>query len=276
MKNTITHPYWHVDLKWLLALLALPFLATVLLLTASYRLTAKEPAVDILSYTLAGLTSSEGIDSDFDIEQLRQDLDANEETVVAFGGVNVTITAEDLDNLSPREIRLKIFSAFAERFYDVGAGGVAEDISSDTEAIVQIEDDAVLISPLTSAGHRQIGVYLAIATVIALALLSMAVLFSYRLGRLVTPGVLLLLAGLPGILFMAIAASNPNTPSGTIRSETGEGSMELAGNFVSFMAPLIMPYLSSTYMSAFLLGVTLLVLALMLKIILKHRDKENG
>lgn len=272
VKNNV-RPYWYVDLKWLLSLLALAAIAATLLLVTFARITAREPAVKILSYSLAGLTTTDDIDSDAGFEEIKQRVAANGQETVNFGGAPVVITAEDVATLSPRQLRLKIFGGFAEKFYDQGPAGLATDTGATAEEAEKLKTDSSFIAPLTREGHRQITTYAAIAVAVSLALIGLVVLFSYRLGRLVSPGLLLLLTGFPGLLFFAIASSQSDEPIGAARTDTASSTLEAAGTAASFIGPLVMPYFASTYLPVLGLGLLLLLTALVSKLILRINSR---
>jgi len=269
--------YWHIDAKWVCALLLALTLAATLPIAAAYQITAKEPATKLISYTLAGLTSPDGIDSDAGLLEIKQRILKNGPETVTLAGISVVFTENDINTLSPRELRLKVFGAFAIKFYDQGAKGFADSQSLDASAVEKFQKDSSTLSVFTLSAHNFIGNILLIAILIDVVLISGLVYFSYRFGKLVSLGIVSLLVGLPGIIIGAFASQH-NVVAGTARDMTATNSFDMIGGFISFVAPLILPYFASTYLAVLLSGFTLLLIAGIGRIvyaIIKHRVKLN-
>lgn len=235
-------------------------LVAALPVVALYRLTAKGPATKTLSYTMAGLTSPEGIDSNSGIKSIKEKVAQKGSETIQIGGIPVTFTAEDVNNLSPRELRLKVFGTFADRFYDQGASGLIQSQGLDESAAEKFKKDSSLISFFTKSAHQQLQKIAGGLVLASLLLAGAAVYFSNRFGRLVSPGLVLLLVGLPGALFAAISSSHPEV-SGTARSEGATSTTSMLTTFSSFVTPLVMPYFASTYLFALILGFVFLLSA---------------
>lgn len=276
---TKPRPYWHVDLKWLCALVLVAALAVTLPVTAAYRLTAKGPATDLIAYTFAGMTSPQGIDSEEGIGEIKARVLKNGSETVSIAGIEVVFTAEDFNTLSPRELRLKVFRAFANRFYDQGARGFAKSQGFDEATADKFENDATLTSAFSAEAHKRVGTVLFWMVLVDLLTLAAVVYFSRRFGRLVTPGLVLLLVGLPGILFAAIASQNPEV-TGTARSESPADQFGMLSLFASYVAPLVVPHFAGVYMSVLISGASLLVLAgagkIVHSIVRRRGDKAAG
>lgn len=268
-------PYWHVDAKWVLAILLTIMAAVTLPIVAAYYLTSEGPATKLISYAMAGLTSPQGIDSEEGLKELRAETLAKGSKTITFGGVDVTLTVEDVTTLSPRELRLKVFGAFATRFYHQGAEGIARSQGASAESTETLKKDASLISVFGKEVHDQVGMALVWVALIDLLLLAGVVFFSHRFGRLVSPGIVLLLVGLPGILFGAIASQNPEVV-GAAREQNPADIAAMIGTFISYIGPLIVPYFASVYLFALVSGVGLLLLAGVAKLVYMfiHRKKD--
>src|SRR5438034_2140865 len=113
-------PYWHVDLKWTSAILLAFALAGTLPVAGLYRATSEDSGRKIVAYVMAGLASPDGLDSDKGLQEVRDKVHRTGSETLDVGGVPVVVTAADVDTLSPRELRLKVFGSFAARFYDLG------------------------------------------------------------------------------------------------------------------------------------------------------------
>jgi hypothetical protein len=274
--SSSTRPYWHVDAKWICALLLFTTLVFGLPVMALYRLTAKGPATSVMSYTLAGLTSPRGIDSEDGLIEIKERVRINKTETIKLAGIAIIFTEQDVNTLSPRQLRLKVFGAFAEKFYNQGAQGIAASQGLDQTTSDQFQKDASVLQLFTKSSHATIGKVVLAISVAALIFLGLAVLFSHRFGRLVTPGVVFLLAGLPGLLFAVIANQNP-TVVGAARPETVTNTGAALATFGAFVAPLVVPYFASTYLALLIAGATLLLTALICKIvaIILHRTSKG-
>jgi hypothetical protein len=253
-------PYWHVDAKWVCALLLALLLAVTLPVISLYRLTCKEPATKIMTYTFAGMTSPDGIDSESGLDEIKQRVLQNGSETITTSGIKVTFTANDVNTLSPRELRLKAFGDFASRFYDQGAKGFAKSQGFDEAAASKFEKDSAAISVLTLSTHKFVGNIMIVIVIFDLLLAAGVVFFSHRFGRLVSLGTVLLLVGLPGVL-LSIISSSHSTVAGTARTEVVSSGMDMIGNLISYISPLVVPYFASTYLASLFSGVGILLIA---------------
>jgi hypothetical protein len=187
-------PYWHVDAKWVSGLLfALAWTLTLLALTA-YQLTQPEPASTIGGNLLASMTATgDGGDEPDDSvgEFIAQVEVAGPGGLQPIPGMEATITVDDLARFTPDELRVHLFTQVAEQVYWEGAE-TAE--ASGETALSSLG----LMALLTNETHLQIGSALLSLAAADLLLLLLLVAFSAGWGRLASPGVVLLMAGLPG------------------------------------------------------------------------------
>jgi hypothetical protein len=270
-------PYWHVDAKWVCAILLGAALAVTLPVAAAHRLTAREHATELLAYTMAGLTSPNGIDDAEGLDEVKERVKKKGSETVKIAGLEVVFTAKDFETLSPRELRLKVFSAFAERLYDQGARRLAEAQGLDKAAVDKAVKDASMLNLFSQETHKRVGTILVWLVLLDLLLLAALVFFSNRFGRLVSPGLVMLLVGLPGLLFWAIASQNPEV-AGAARSEDPESNLAALNLFASYVGPLIVPHFAAAYLFVLRTGLLLLGLAITGRIVysvIKHRTKAH-
>lgn len=275
--NPRPRPYWHVDAKWVCALLLAVALAVTLPVAVVHRLTAKETATELIAYTMAGLTSPKGIDNADGLDEIKAKVKKKGSETIKLAGIEIVFTAKDLETLSPRELRLKVFRTFAERFYDQGARGIAEGQGLDKKAVDKAVKDATMISLFGQEAHKRVGTLVVWLVLIDVLLLAAVVFFSHRFGRLVTPGVVMVLVGLPGLLFWAIASQNPEV-AGAARSEDAGSNVAALGMFASYVGPLVVPHFAAVYLFVLRTGLVLLGLAAGGRIvyaIVKRRAKKN-
>jgi hypothetical protein len=276
-KEVKARPYWHVDAKWICGLLLGALLVATLPVAVAYKLTERDAATNIIAYAMAGFTSPQGIDSANGLADIQAKTAQTGSTTVTLGGVQVVFTTQDFQTLSPRELRLKVFRTFATELYDKGAYGLAKSQGQDETTARKFENDATLISTLGSAMHARIsGIFIGfvVADLVALA---GVVLFSHRFGRLVSPGVVFLLVGLPGIIFAAAASHAYVSGSPLATGDTTDMSTAF-GALASYITPLILPHVAGVYMAALGLGTALLVASGVGKLVymLVRRGQHEG
>ena len=90
-------------------------------------LSERSTATNIVTYSLVGLTSPEGIDSARGLEDLQTHVAQQGAKTLSVGVAKVTFTAQDVQTLTPRELRLKAFGGFANKFYDLGPYALAKE-----------------------------------------------------------------------------------------------------------------------------------------------------
>lgn len=188
-------PYWHVDLKWINAILLFFTLSASLLLFNLANLTQREHAIELSGTIVASLFSREGLDDAKGLEEFKQQANASPDGFIApipqFP--NVRISKEQANTLSPRELRLAIFKQVTTPIYDKGLQGAAADITSNPDEQQKFVKDAALLGMFTRTTHETLQRAFIIFTVISVLLLAGVIYFSHGWGRLVSPGMLLLL-----------------------------------------------------------------------------------
>jgi hypothetical protein len=275
-------PQWHIDAKWIVGLLLLVVLSMTLLVFNLFRVTAEEPAVEAMAMTLALAFSPEGLDQRGDIEELRRRLDASPDgTVHPIPGLEIAVSDNDIADRSPREIRLAFFRRVARVAYKNGPEGLsalatdpalkaaistdgsltallAEEAPGELGAIVTMLGAVPLITEET---HNSFGGILAVLGGISLGLLLPLVLFSYRFGRLGSPGLVLFFASLPGALLFGLLRS-VLLDVGT--ASPGEMALlsEKAGYLVANVLGPAVRTIAQNYMMVMLVGLGLIVMTL--------------
>ncbi len=250
-------------------------LAVTLPVVALFRLTQMGPATTIIAYTLVGLTSPQGIDSPAGLEELTAKVAATGSETLTVSGVAVTITRADVQKLSPRQLRLKVFGAFAAEFYRLGAKGVAASHQASPADATKLQSDATALSFFTSQNHARIGLVAALLVGLSALLTGLLVLFSYRVGRLVSPGLVLGWMGASGLALAAVATHLGALPAGTARPASADGPLALASGFANYLAPLVVPYLASTYLAVLGAGLFLLVLAVLVRLVIAVKRRRS-
>jgi hypothetical protein len=195
MTTNQTRPYWHVDLKWIFGILTTFFLSLFLLLYTLATLTSEKTAIPLATIIVAGQFSKNGLDDATDIEIVKKKfLNSRENVFYPLENQNVSITRSELETLSPRELRLKIFRQVVEPFY-------YEQIDEKTKK------QAGILAFLNQTTHRIIDQIVVISFIPLLVCLFGLIFFSYRYGRLVSPAVIFLLVSLLPTVLLTIVAN---------------------------------------------------------------------
>ena len=256
-------PYWHVDAKWVAALLLVFFLSWALLILGLVQVTAEQRAIDTVSMALAVAFSPGGLDEQIDVNELLQRLGASPDgSIQPMPGLRITLQESDTKDLSPRELRLYFFRQLAKPLYDDGPQellAVAED-SGMTQRMIK---DTGLLSLLTRDAHRALQRGLVVLGLVSLGLFIPLVLFSYRFGRIGSPGLVLFLTSLPGLLACASARRLllSFTPLPFVRGQAG--IVERIGALASSVLPSLVQVMYRNYVICLLLGLALTVVALL-------------
>jgi hypothetical protein len=196
-----------VDAKWITALLLAFVLGLTLLVFSLVQMTAEDPAIGALSLTMALVFSPGGLDDETEIAQIRQELNADPQaSLQPVPGLRITIRAADIAGLSAREARLYFFRQVAEPFYRQGAAGLMS-LADTPEMRASLGQGMGPFTLFTLATHRTLQRILLGLVVVCLVMLIPLIFFSYRFGRLGSPGCVLFVASVPGAVLFTFVVS---------------------------------------------------------------------
>jgi hypothetical protein len=257
-------PYWHVDAKWIAGLLLVFALSISLLLYGLVVITTEPIAVRLLSVLMASAFSPAGLDAEGDIQEMQKMLDASPDgSLQPIPGLRIIVHAEDIEGLSPRQARIFFFRKFAEPLYQGGAEGLAE-LADDPEMRQSILEGAGLMALFSQETHDRLRQLILIPMALSLILGVLLVLFSYRFGRLFSPGCALFVAVAPcagAMLFFTMVLNNPPPPAS---NPVGEPALSGALSAAAANAlPDVIPALSAVYNPIVSIALGLMVVALL-------------
>lgn len=209
--NNKPRPYWHVDVKWIFGIFSTFFLSVSLLLFIFSTLTSEKIAIPLGTYIVASQFSRNGLDDPKEIEEAKKKfLKSGQDVFYPLGDKNVKITKDELETLSPREIRLKIFRQIVEPYYLLGPEGVAKRTTNDQKEQQKIKNQAGLLGLINKQTHETISGIFKMSIIPAVLSLIGLVFFSYQYGRLISPAVIFLLVSVvPSTLFFLIRVTKP-------------------------------------------------------------------
>ncbi|HET7142841.1 MAG TPA: hypothetical protein VFI68_02370, partial [Anaerolineales bacterium] len=273
-------PYWHVDAKWISGILLLFLLNVTFPLFILARITAPEQGIEILTVILANSFSREGLDQEVDLEILKQKIaESPDGSWQPIPGLNILVREQDIAGLSAREMRLWLFRQLAEPIYYEGEQGLAS-LSTDPEMQKNMGGDLGLIGIINAETHSQLNKALMVMGLISLALLSLLVYFSYRFGRLGSPGCVIFLAALPGVISFSMLRgwleNGGRNPDPQAAESTLTVYTQLATRLAKDILPDIVQKGLQTYLLLTLLGFGLMLAALIGILIVRGRRREKS
>lgn len=207
MSPTPARPYWHVDAKWITGLLLLLTLSLTLLAFDVFWITSEPPAVEVVTQLVASMFSRGGLDDESEIQEVHQRLREDPDgEIQPIPGMPLVVRERDIAGMSPREIRFYIFRQLAEPLYWKGPEGLAAMIgaSDDTK---EIQGQVGVLGLFTRENNQKIKQVMLILAGASAVLVGLLAFFSYRWGRLGSPGCALFLASLPNALLLGLPLS---------------------------------------------------------------------
>lgn len=204
-------PYWHVDAKWVSGILFVIFFGFTLLLYSFTWLTSERRAVNIIATSTAAAFSRKGIDDATEINIFKQRIAiAPNKQIKPIPGLNIVLTAKDLEGKSAREIRVGFFKKVAEPLYMGGADGLAG-LATNAQMKKQIQEGVGLFGAFSSKTHKILLTITVVFAVVSAGLLALLVFFSFGLGRLLSPGLVLFIIAAPGAIFFKLLSFGLHT-----------------------------------------------------------------
>lgn len=272
-------PYWHVDAKWITGILLLFLLSITFLLFILVKVTGPEHGIDLLTVLIASSFSREGLDQEADLAIMHQKIaESPDGAWQPIPSLKIVVREQDIAGLTPREMRLWFFRQLAEPMYYEGHEGLSG-LASDPEMAKNMEGGIGPLGFLSAETHGKLQNIFFVFGFLSLALLGLLVFFSYRFGRLGSPGCVIFLAALPGLILISglrgsleRAVENPTQP-------TEMNSVTLYTQMISRLAadalPEIVQMAIRTYLVLILLGLGLMFAALIGPLFTRKKKNEG-
>jgi hypothetical protein len=262
-------PYWHVDAKWIAGLLLTFVLGLTLVAFSLVQVTAEKPAVDVLSMAMAVSLSGKGLDDETEIAEMRLRLAASPTgEIQPFPGLTLTIREEDFAGKTGRQARLSFFRKLAEPIYRQGGEGLAE-LATDAETRAAVSQGVGVASFFSLKTHLLLQRAFTILLIACAALALPLIFFSYRFGRLGSPGCVLVVASLPGAALLAFFGWAFRPPLAAPSPEAGMS--ERLGALAAEIVPPLAQLLARTFLYALALGLALIVLSFVGAVVFRRR-----
>ncbi|OGO14167.1 MAG: hypothetical protein A2Y53_06520 [Chloroflexi bacterium RBG_16_47_49] len=271
-------PYWHLDAKWITGILLLLLLNLTFFIYFLMQLTAPAQGITLLSTILASSFSFEsgGLDAAGDIEIMRQKIaESPSGEWQPIPGLQIVVREQDIAGKTPREARLWFFSLLAEPIYYQGQQGLAS-LMTDPEMKTSLQGGVGPLGFISAQTHGNLTIFFAVSALASLLFLGLLIYFSYRFGRLGSPGCIIFMAAIPGLLlllfsrgWLAQVASNP-----TPLSEPS--ALARYGQLAADVVPVILQTATRLYLSLLGLGVLLMLLAFIGSIFVREKKALPG
>lgn len=262
-------PYWHIDMKWIVSLILIPLLAVTFLILNLYKSTDEVNGVEVSSTLLAAMYSPGSKNYDNEINEIRTIIQKSpDRTLRPFPGLDIKITEQDIEKYPVTEIKKRIFLELAKNIYDFNPAKM----KLNKEGKTDVFSNFGLMAIFTKTSHQFIGkilIYGASASIIFLILL---VYFSYGFGRLISPGLIFVLIGLPSVLFLTVLQKTPEN------SQIPLGAKEISTQqrismFVSEVGPTISKIFQRNYIILIIVGLILILIGIVGKITQRQAKK---
>lgn len=258
-------PYWHVDVKWIAGIVAFLVLSICLLLYNLAVLTQRDNAVTISATVVASLFSPKGLDDTSGLKDFREQVVKMPGDMVApiQQFPSIKISKHDALTLSAADLKIALFSQVTGPIYDLGLPAAARQFTANTADQQKFINQAQLLGLLTKGTHDTVQHLFILALVVSAVFMIIVIFFSTGWGRLVSPGIILLLLSPIGSLAALILLNPPD------RSDS------LTAAIPGHIGQAVGTSLSHSYIGAMLLGLILIVAALIGKIItvILHHSK---
>lgn len=257
-------PYWHVDAKWITGILLLFLLNITFLIFILVQATAPERGIDLLTIALANSFSREGLDQEADMEIMHQKIaESPNGAWQPIPSLKIFVREEDIAGLTPREMRLWFFRQLAEPIYYDGQQGLAS-LATDPEMAKNMEGEIGPFGFISAETHSKLQKTFFVFGFISLMLLGLLVFFSYRFGRLGSPGCVIFFAALPGIIAFSMLRGWLEHSAGNLAQPTEMTAVTPYTQTIARLAldalPEIVQMAIRTYLILTLLGLTLILL----------------
>ena len=273
-------PYWHVDAKWITGILLLFLLNITFLLFILVRVTAAERGIDLLTIILASSFSREGLDQEVDLAIMHQKIaESSNGAWQPIPSLKILVREEDITGLTPRQMRLWFFRQLAEPIYYDGQQGLT-DLASDPEMAKNMEGGIGPFGFISAETHSKLQKAFYALGLISLVLLGLLVFFSYRFGRLGSPGCVLFLAAIPGLIAFSMVRGWLEHSAGNLTQPSEMTTVTLYTQMITQLAadalPEIVQMAIQTYLILILLGFILILLALIGPLFMRKRKNKSS
>jgi hypothetical protein len=231
-----------------------------------FYLTSKGPATALMGRGIALNASKKGIDDATEINQLRRELKKQGGTLnlKKYIGFNVVVQEQDIEKLSPREVRFHIFQKVAEPLYTEGADAFIAQVR-DRNARQEMLKHKDKMFFATAEFHRYVSYGFVAACIVTVLFFLLLIALCRGKAKLAVPAIIVMLGSLPLVVvfsaYTMIAQSIIPIVAKGHESEALKMSQQIIG---TVLQPTI-TFIFVVSLIAFLVGVTLVIVSLIVK-----------
>jgi len=141
-----------------------------------------------------------------------------------------------------------------------------------------VRPEFLIFALITKENHEKLLFVQLILSVFALVMLAVLILFSFRFGRMASPGFVIVFSGLPGAAFFYTVKLILQNQSLFPKPAANEGASAVMGYIVSITLPPVLDKIITVYYSIIGVGFVILLAALIAKIVSRifpHPEKEK-
>lgn len=243
-------------LKWLTGIVLLAVFTITTGIYIIYRITAPDIAVPALGRIMESAVQGMPMGS---LDRVREEVTRRGIlTVEPVAGITVQVDREKIQGLPAGELKSYLFREAAAPLYAKGADAFLVHVS-DSGVKNRLSSFGSSLQYLAEDFHGITRTALIVFGALTLLLFIILLFLSYRFGKLVSPGIILLLAGTMGITVITFLKS---TASSLARFSPGLGGLgdKLTGGISQVTAPMA-DLVTTTYLAILLAGGALLVTA---------------
>ena len=203
-------PSWHLYAKWLSALAAVFLVFAASISYTLYRLTEHDTATAAFT-AIAVSMLEDNVDTE-EFQQIVNEAAANPDAEYTLPGVNVTVTGQEIADLTPTEALEFVVSRTADTLYYEGADSAQPLFSEEPGGTADGQEDqgpsvdTGTFSLLSEGTHDFFQPLIYVFGSIAIVSMVLLILLSRGFGRLGSPGLALLTAIAPLALLWTVAS----------------------------------------------------------------------
>jgi len=268
--------YWRKDVQWIVGIMLSVMLGIFLLSIGMARITEEENAVAITSTAIATLLSGD-LDDPTDTNQFMALMRVTG-SISPIPDLDVTITADEVEGKTPREIRIALFEKIARPIYQDGEAGLVA-LSKSPEAAIQLKGQLGALGILTQKNHDFISTVQNALALIVGVLMVLLIIASRRLGRIFAPGLIVALASAPGAALFSLLDRAARANEAAVGHIATEGLWAGIQGILKEIGYLATGPLAQIYQTAFFVGLGLVGISIVGKLLLiftqKIQSKRN-
>lgn len=267
-------PFLRKILSRVLYSLLIPVISVTILFAVFFKITEEKYAKDTLTMVIATSFSQKGIDDETEIIEIKKQMDQmNVDTLAPIDGLNINIERKDIEELSPRDLRLKLFSKISDILYYQNKSEI-EKIVSDKGLRENIEN-AGFITLISKDGHKKLETWFLYSFLASVCLFVAVYSMNKGISRITVPSKAAIFAALPGLIItLGIKSFSSYDYSSSLSGEANFS--QVFANIIKNALPQTIDMFFRVYLWVFIIGLSLFLgskIYLFWKRIFKKREE---